>query len=448
MALIADLDRPTTDTASQDRRFLVWGLGISFALHVLLGVVLMDRISAFEPQPEQEAVEVELVPPPEAEEPQTQETEPEAVQVPEEQPEEQQPPEQQQPPEEQKPPEDEAPKPEAASPEQTEPEPAVQAAEEQAAEEQAAPPPPPPPPAPSELSGQEGDAPQVPVMQPVEAFGEEDTAPENAEEGTPQEPAETEADAETTEPSAEETAADSDETAAGEDAQPGETEAAAENKASEDQAPDGQKPDETQPEDRPDPQTAEAEAQEEPATDETPAAEPGPPPAEDGELADQDFGTVGRIVTSALPLRKPPAPARAAAGTGSGEGGGRQAPRRADLLPARELFSRRILDDPQARTAMRGMTPGQRLNLLCMTELRAQIASVSAVPPDMLPSFRPPPGTVLEPRNAAFHSMGRWFNVAFRCETDSDVTQVERFSFKIGNEIPRSEWGSRGLTGF
>ena len=97
---------------------------------------------------------------------------------------------------------------------------------------------------------------------------------------------------------------------------------------------------------------------------------------------------------------------------------------------------------------MRGMPPGQRLNLLCMTELRAQLAAASSVPPELLPSFRGLSGSVLEPRNAAFRSLGRWFDVAFRCETDSGVTRVERFSFKIGNEIPQSQWLSRGLSQF
>jgi hypothetical protein len=70
------------------------------------------------------------------------------------------------------------------------------------------------------------------------------------------------------------------------------------------------------------------------------------------------------------------------------------------------------------------------------------------LPPELLPSFRPRGGNVLQPRIAAFRSLGRWFDVAFRCETDSGVTRVERFSFKIGKEIPQSQWLERGLTGF
>jgi hypothetical protein len=94
------------------------------------------------------------------------------------------------------------------------------------------------------------------------------------------------------------------------------------------------------------------------------------------------------------------------------------------------------------------MSPGERLNLLCMTELRAQLTVASPAPPELLPSFRPQPGRVLEPRRAAFRSLGRWFNVAFRCEVDSGVTRVEKFAFKIGAPVPQSEWLERGLTGF
>ena len=166
----------------------------------------------------------------------------------------------------------------------------------------------------------------------------------------------------------------------------------------------------------------------------------GDPPAEVAEDIAEDFGTVGRIETAALPVRKPAAPRTAPARS--------NAPARSDLLPARELYSRDLLDDQRAQTAMRGMSASQRLNLLCMTEMRAQLTVASPVPPEILPSFRPPAGNVLEPGRAEFRALGRWFDLAFRCETDSGVTRVEKFAFKIGREIPRSEWGSRGLSGF
>jgi Domain of Unknown Function (DUF930) len=66
----------------------------------------------------------------------------------------------------------------------------------------------------------------------------------------------------------------------------------------------------------------------------------------------------------------------------------------------------------------------------------------------LLPSFRPRGGNVLEPRIAAFRALGRWYDVAFRCETDGGVKRVVKFGFKIGEPIPKSQWLQRGLTGF
>ncbi|TYC55708.1 DUF930 domain-containing protein [Rhodobacterales bacterium] len=445
LALIADMERPAEQAPSDDRRFLLWGLAISIALHVVAALVLMDRISGYEPASQPQAVEVELVPPPEQEE-----DVPPAVQPEEQVPELPEPPEQ---PKQQ----------EEATQEETQP----------------APPPPPPPPPSEEQAAEATEQPPAPtVMQPVEQFGEEDTAPQDAEEGEPAEDAVTDADAQPddapgeagtaddaseTEPDPLQEAGQSeDEAAAAPEAE--DPEQAPESETAEDQTADAQPSEEPAPEEQtPEEQTPEEQAEEEQVPDETaaeeepvqtPSSEDGVPLAEEGEPADETFGTVGRIVTSAVPNRKP-SPPRASASTSNGQGrqgegqsSGQSSARRGNLLPARELFSRTLLDEPSAQTAMRGMTPGQRLNLLCMTELRAQISVVSSVPPDMLPSFRPPAGTVLEPRNAAFRSLGRWFNVAFRCETDSEVTRVEKFSFKIGNEIPQSQWGSRGLSGF
>ncbi|MCA1299026.1 DUF930 domain-containing protein, partial [Stappia indica] len=116
------------------------------------------------------------------------------------------------------------------------------------------------------------------------------------------------------------------------------------------------------------------------------------------------------------------------------------------LAGARELFSSRILGDSRARTAMAGLSGPQRLNLLCVTELRAQIRDLYPDrPPEILPSFRPQAGTVLAPVRAAYRSRGMWYDLDFRCETDPAVTRVERFSFRVGAPVPRSQWAARGF---
>lgn len=133
--------------------------------------------------------------------------------------------------------------------------------------------------------------------------------------------------------------------------------------------------------------------------------------------------------------------ARPGRGAGSGSSG--------DLsggTTATRLFSREISDDPRMRTAMNGMPHAARVDLLCMTELRAQLRV--ATPPyhaDLLPSFRLESGTVLEPRRAAFRAGGQWYDLAFRCELNTQVTRVERFTFRVGAPVPRSEWSARGF---
>jgi len=384
-----------------DRQVFGWGLVMSICLHALAALVLTGVITGHVTEPLQDTVEVELVPPPQ------EEAEP-------------------------------APAPEL--PELTPPE-EPQTEEPQTEAEEAPPPPPPPPSAAEAAEAVEPEA-EVPVLQPVEQFGEEDTAPAETAEEQPldqtepqqetvvqseqpeQEAAETEDEAETTEASSSEgetsEEAQEDEVVESTDV-PEETEAV-ETEAAETDVPETEE------------ESTEPASGTEAESDVGIADEP----------SDEDFGIVGPIVTDAAPNRKPAPPARTARQQAPAGGSGTPA----GMLAARELYSRVLLDDPEARTAMRGMSEGQRLNLLCMTELRAQIASVSALPPELLPSFRPRGGTVLQPRIAAFRSLGRWFDVSFRCETDAGVTRVEKFAFKIGKEIPQSQWLERGLTGF
>ncbi|MGX1495756.1 hypothetical protein ACSSV1_000777 [Labrenzia sp. MBR-25] len=428
MAITADMDRNVVGIEPADRRLFLWGLGVSAVLHALVALMLLEGVSGYTTQPLQDVVEVELLPPP----PQEEETPPVELSQPEpEQPEQE----------------------EVETPEQPE-----QPQQEQA--EEAPPPPPPPPPADSEDLAETPEAPPEPsVLQEVTEFGEEDTGLQGEEETPP-------ASAESTATEGEEQAAADAQT---EDAQAGETNAGegegegegqqaddAETDAPQEEAPEDAQ--DTAAEDTAEDSDAAAEASDVAETPEQPDAVPAETAgtgaetdtSETGEQHAEDFGIVGPIATNKTPAPKPPkpvaTPARSQGGGGQASGGSEGPP--AGMLAARELYSRDILDDPQARTAMRGMSEGQRLNLLCMTELREQIASVSALPPELLPSFRPRGGNVLQPRIAAFRSLGRWFDVAFRCETDEGVTRVERFSFKIGKEIPQSQWLERGLTGF
>lgn len=159
------------------------------------------------------------------------------------------------------------------------------------------------------------------------------------------------------------------------------------------------------------------------------------------EAEEVGTGVVGPIVTNALPPKKPAArrgvPSTAQAGP----------PR--PLQQARQLYSGDLRDDPRTRLAMNRMTKGERLVLLCRSELQAQLAAANPPrPPDILPSPKPREATTLEIARVAFRSRGLWYDVAFKCSTNALVTRVTSFSLKVGDPVPRSEWGARGFPSF
>ncbi len=414
LTFIPATDAPMHETSRKYRWFFGGELAVSLLLHTLVAVALTGVVARQFGEPQVDPISVELVAPPEIETPEPQ--------VPE-----------------LKIPEPEKPKVEEEKPE----------------DEKAAAPPPPPPPPPEEQQAEpeqteEPEETAPTVMQPVVEFGDTDSGPREALDGTAAEEAEKSDKPEETPTEPEQTA---QETEAPEDGQSAEAEPAEAPPAETAEVEETSQPEEAQPEETP-PEEAQAEQTQpdqppEAATTEAPA----PEAIAETEAPTEDFGTVGPIVTSALPTPKPAqrpaarsvsnAPASSAVGGGNA---GRQGPR---LAEARQLFSASILGDARARTAMAGMPPGQRLNLLCMTELRAQLIDWDpARPPEMLPSFRPKEGNVLEPGQAAYGSRGEWYDLNFRCETDKDVKRVVKFSFRIGPPIPPAKWQGRGLPPF
>lgn len=156
----------------------------------------------------------------------------------------------------------------------------------------------------------------------------------------------------------------------------------------------------------------------------------------DAEAIPEDSASAGPIAVLVAPTPKPGQNPPAAAGQEAED------PRA--MTPAKHLYSDAILNDPTFRTAMAGLPRSRRASLLCMTEMRDQLRAASR-PPEMLPSYRLPAGTVLEPRRAAFRTQGQWFDLAFRCEVDQQVTRVLKFSYRIGDAIPRAQWSQRGF---
>ncbi|MBZ9759640.1 DUF930 domain-containing protein [Mesorhizobium sp. CA8] len=46
---------------------------------------------------------------------------------------------------------------------------------------------------------------------------------------------------------------------------------------------------------------------------------------------------------------------------------------------------------------------------------------------------------------AAFRSKGQWYRLKFKCQTAPDHMQVLQFRYRIGDEIPESDWSKYNL---
>ncbi len=425
------------------------GVILSLILHALAALLLVDGFKGHRPTQPVDSVEVELVAPPEISPPEPAPAEEEEAAVEEELPQEEELVEE----------EEETP---------AEPEPEIE---------------PEPEPLPEEVPEARE---QVRMMQPVEEFGEEDTAPASSEEGETQQ---AEASPEEVDPEelpieeavTEDAEAEEPETAETEVAEPQDVEEPeiqeTEITALQPEEPQIEElleetetvePGETE---TPEEQSIEAESEAElgpqepaPVSDvvDEDVVVPGPseeteaePAAEEieiesgAEVPDETGESTGEgeTVVAGIPRSKPPVPAWAARSARSARASARGGSLAGQLRPVTRILTGDVMVDSRTRTAMRGMPPGQRLIRLCTTELRAQLnASTPPFFPDLMPSLRPRSGTVLEPAGwVAFRSFGQWFNVAFRCQTDAGVRRVERFSLRVGSPVPRSQWRQRGF---
>ncbi|WP_249225211.1 DUF930 domain-containing protein [Tardiphaga alba] len=54
-------------------------------------------------------------------------------------------------------------------------------------------------------------------------------------------------------------------------------------------------------------------------------------------------------------------------------------------------------------------------------------------------------GTQIKAPGGAIRSGGKWYRLAYVCETSSDGLEVKSFSYQLGAEVPRSEWDAHYL---
>ena len=402
--MIDTVNEPVIDQKSTERGVFGAGLAISLLLHALPALLLIENVAGFDTPSASPPIDVELVLEPSSQE--------EPAEVPEQPSEEAQEP------------------PQEAEEQQTE--------ETDLPDEQA------PEPEPSQtdaLIGQqdltEPHETSLPIFQGVQEFAEEATAPDEADIGSP----ENSVLEENTDPSADEPPDAFDQAA---------DEVAASQRTTETDAQEPLTSDVIQSEDTVSPVDTEGALETDASTDATEAVDS--PEETDQALtestsAPEEISAPQSAIGVPVPRSRPVTAANTSPEAQSGE---LSAPPLTGLVgpltTARQLYSERVLSDPRVRTAINAMPEGQRLNLLCVTELRAQLeTAIPPIRPDILPSFRPESGTVLERDTVAFRSFGQWYDFAFRCETDPEVRRVVTFSYQVGNPIPRSEWQARGF---
>lgn len=421
------------------------GLAVSLLLHALVAVFMIGGVGLALPEPpEVEAVEVEIVPPPVVPEQEPQEEPaPPPPAPPQVKPEPEQQPEQEV---AEAPPPDILPAVQEFGDTDTQ---AEETAEEEAAE------------GPEAQTGPEQEEPEAGTQEPEEpaaedsgaedgtdtetSEGPQEEAEETTETPTPELPEVPEAEASVPEPEPERQPEPQPEAESEQEEEPApEPEAEAEQPADPETVPEPAEETETAaaPEGTPEEDEG-AEVAPEPQPEPEAEIEVAAAPQPEVQQEPEDFGTVGRIVTAQLPKAKPAVPRRTVRRSSSGSGGPRGA-----MTVARQLYSDDLTSDVRTRTAIRGMTKGERLNLLCLTELRGQLNNGNPPYfPDLMPSMRRTRGgTVLDPGGwLAFRSFGLWYNVTFRCEVDSTVRRVVSFRYRVGEPIPRSEWAERRL---
>jgi hypothetical protein len=54
-------------------------------------------------------------------------------------------------------------------------------------------------------------------------------------------------------------------------------------------------------------------------------------------------------------------------------------------------------------------------------------------------------GTQIKASGGAIRSAGKWYRLAYVCETTSDGLDIKSFSYQLGAEVPRSEWDAHYL---
>ncbi len=99
---------------------------------------------------------------------------------------------------------------------------------------------------------------------------------------------------------------------------------------------------------------------------------------------------------------------------------------------------------------LKRLDPQTRLEQVCDIEAMKRIAKDNRefkIDRSVISAIEEPrvKGDTITGKGAAFRSRGKWYRYAFTCQGSPDRMQVLSFEYKLGDEIPETQWSKHGL---
>jgi hypothetical protein len=106
--------------------------------------------------------------------------------------------------------------------------------------------------------------------------------------------------------------------------------------------------------------------------------------------------------------------------------------------------------DARMKAGLLALDPDTRLEQRCDAEVADRIArDDERFDPDKVIAYATQEpkmqGNEIRTRGGAFRSKGQWYHVAYKCLTAPDHLEVLSLRYRIGDEIPESEWDQYNL---
>ncbi len=104
----------------------------------------------------------------------------------------------------------------------------------------------------------------------------------------------------------------------------------------------------------------------------------------------------------------------------------------------------------QLEFQLKRLDPQTRFEQLCDIEAMKRIAKENRefqIDRSVISAIEEPrvKGDTITGKGAAFRSKGKWYRYAFTCKATPDRMQVLSFDYKLGDEIPETQWSKHGL---